>query len=259
MIWDDPWITVATQERATTLLPPLASLPAGATFGVGGPATVQEDWVDLVGTRWSLEAVRARLSGAMIPMLYDASGVLMGTCVLRWQVEGAQGAQGILILETLRAHRGWGTPLMRAAVAWVFRSAGGRGLMFTWELSGPALAWAWMRGWLAAAVEIQRGWAWTAEGCGWCPDRDWRPVGSHQLLNLGGAVVSDSGQGDGWGHVCTWSGSPDWAAVAKAGGWRRLWIRATKCPGDGWRWTGEIVVVAALGQVGPTTWISAEI
>jgi hypothetical protein len=255
MIWDDPWIAVATRERDTTLLPPLEKLPVGAAFSVGGPATVGEDWVDLVGTRWSVSAVRERLAGAVVPMLRDASGSLMGTCVLRLHT----GSKDTWILETLRAHRGWGTPLMRAAVVWVWREAKGRGLMFTWELSGPALMGAWLRGWLAAAVEIQRGWGWTAEGCGWCPDRDWRPVGPHQLLRVSGAVVSDSGQGDGWGHVCTWSGSPDWAVVAKAGGWRRLWIRARTCPGAGWRWTGEIVVVAALGRVGPTSWVSAEI
>jgi hypothetical protein len=271
MIWDDPWIAVATQERETTLLPPLATLPVGSTFSVTEPAGVGEDWIALVGTRWPLAAVRERLGRSpatrkelgrsWAPMLRDASGTLMGTCVLRPH----PASEGVWLLETLRANRGWGTPLMRATVAWAFRQGGAHGLMMTWELSLAGYFAAAARGWLAAAVETQWGWSWVpprrgkgGEGCRWCPREHVGSVGPGALQVINGATVSDSGLGDGWGHVLAWTGEPDWAAVAAAGGWKRLWMRAQRPP-PGWRWTGEIVVVAALGRVGPTSWVSAEI
>lgn len=78
----------------------------------------------------------------------------------------------------------------------------------------------------------------------------------------GSAIVSDSGLVDGWGHVLTVRGKPNWSEIAKKGGWRRLWMRSASCPGLGWVWTGEFVVVGRLNYDGPPVeldWITAEV
>jgi hypothetical protein len=81
--------------------------------------------------------------------------------------------------------------------------------------------------------------------------------------DAGLAVISDSGLGDGWGHVLTVRGDPDWSAIAKKGGWRRLWMRRSASPGPEWSWTGEFVVVGLLNYNDfsgiSLDWITAEI
>jgi hypothetical protein len=278
MIWDDPWIAAATDRSGpartfcTLLPPPRPVLPVGLTFTClmtsDITATLWSEWRDLVGTTWDVEALVERLAGAWIAVMRDSSGTLVGTCVLR----SRSGA--LWLLETLRAFKGVGTPLMRSVMTWIWDRGGPFMLGFTWELTGPQLVTAWWRGWLAAAATVQFGWSWRRpqgeeNGCLFCPSKDkHRPLLRLPTLIGGTTVVTDSGLGDGWGYVLairSSSGTPDWTAVCERGGWRNgLWMRSASAPpGDGWRPTGEIVVVGLLNCWDtasiPLEWITAEI
>ena len=272
MIWGDDWTQIATQKSdvsgrfCTSLVPPRTALSAGVQFRVvtGEPT---QDWLDLVSTRWTIEEAALRLADARVPCLFE-DGVLVATCVLRFLT-----VDDIWVLETLSARKGWGTPLLRAVIPWIWDEAGGPFIMgYTWELSLPALIGAWWRGWLRSAAEIQYGWACslslTPDDCNFCPNDGWEPLGPRLAMPTyfqdenGFAVVSDSGLMDGWGHVLAVRGSPDWSKVGQKGGWRRLWMRRSVSPGPGWSWTGEFVVVGLLNYNGssvPLDWITAEI
>jgi hypothetical protein len=219
-----------------------------------------EDWAELVGTRWTHEELFLRLQGAWIPCLFQGSD-LVATCVLRHKRD-----KGFWILETLRARKGFGTPLLRAVIPWLFDKAGGPfSLGYTWELSLPGLIAAWIKGWLNSAVVIQYGWVFAnSTECSFCPT-SWAPLGPRLTLPTlfqeddSAAVVSDSGLGDGWGNVSVYRGAPDWPAIAKKGGWRSLWMRASERP-TGWAWTGEFIVVGFLNyKRAPTEWVTAEV
>lgn len=258
MIWDDPWVQLALQPGGTTLPPPLTQLPPELRFVCVQVGDLDLDrWIDLVGTRWTASELTIRLADAWIPCLFRGDD-LVATCVFRPKPD-------MWILETLRAHKGYGTPLMRSAIPWIYRSTSSvLGIGYTWELSAPGIIAAWWRGWLGSATSIQYGWAWTTVGCSFCPS--WSPIGNRLVLPTliqddgGSAVVSDSGLGDGWGYVSVFRGHPNWSAIAKKGGWKALWMRAHRGP-KGWLWTGEFVVVGALNHRGPvpTEWITAEI
>lgn len=251
MIWDDPWTLVAMTPEGTRLPPPRTPL-AGLRFVCEQVADLDlEIWNELVGSRWTPAELRQRLADAWIPCLFLGAD-LVATCVLRPKPD-------MWILETLRSRKGYGTALMRAAIPWIYDFGGVFTLAYTWELSLPGLAGAWWRGWLGSATTLQYGWHWSAD-CGFCP-QGWTPIGERITLPslIGSAVVSDSGLGDGWGYVLAYTGEPDWAAVAKKGGWRSLWMRATTAP-KGWTWTGECIVVGFLNYAGQSVdWITAEI
>jgi hypothetical protein len=158
-------------------------------------------------------------------------------------------------------------------MTWIWRFTGGPFVLaYTWELTAAQLCFAWWRGWLASAAAIQYGWVFRSSqedgSCTFCPEQDvWKPVGLRPVLpiEVDGAIVSDSGLGDGWGYVSAFSGTPDWITVAKKGGWRALWMRSLTAP-TGWRWTGEFVVVGLLNHWTSTEyddsslrWLTAEI
>jgi hypothetical protein len=271
MIWDDPWIAVATDQGGeprtfcTTLPPPVPDLPPGVIFRcvrVSDLIDLQawanlQAWADLVRTRWTVAELHQRLQNAWIPCLETADG-LVGTCVLR-----PVGSKWIL--ETLKAQPGYGTLLMRSVMTWIWRHVGGPFVLaYTWELSAAQLVGAWWRGWLTSAAAIQYGWVWRDSACSFCPEQEvWTPIGPRPVLPLlvDGAVVSDSGLGDGWGYVSSYTGTPDWTAVAKKGGWRSLWMRSMVAP-PGWRWTGEFVVVGLLNHwtgSGSSSWLTEEL
>jgi hypothetical protein len=277
MIWDDPWIAVATDQGGeprtfcTTLPPPVPDLPLGVIFQcvrvsdlIDLHAWVNlQMWADLVRTRWTVAELRQRLQNAWIPCLSTADG-LVGTCVLR-----PVGSKWIL--ETLKAQSGYGTLLMRSVMTWIWRHVGGPFVLaYTWELTAAQLVGAWWRGWLTSAASIQYGWVWRDGACTFCPEQEaWSPIGPRPVVPLlvDGAVVSDSGLGDGWGYVSSYTGTPDWTVVAKKGGWRSLWMRSMVAPAPTWRWTGEFVVVGLLNQwtgssdslTDEVTWLTAEI
>jgi len=287
MIWNDPWIDVATTPPAegtgiapfcTTLPPPKPTLPPELRFSCCAAAELTDtdlsEWRDLVGTRWPIAGLRHRLEGAWIARLL-AEGQIVSTCVLR----RAAGSP-LWVLETLVARptgHGYATALVRSAMTWIWITnveSGGQGpfvLAYTWELTVAQLAWAAWRGWLKSAAAIEYGWIWKPPGgCEFCGNRGPWPVGTAELLTLGSetarVVVSDSGLGDGLGYVLAASGDVvDWAAVARAGGWRALWWRGRQPPSPttGWAWTGEIVVVGLLNYDGrsgiPTRWITTEV
>lgn len=267
MIWGDDWTQIATQKGGpgrfcTTIPPPRTPLPDGATFRLLREPT--QEWLDLVGTRWLSEEASLRLAGAYIPCIFEG-GVLKASCVMRFLAE-----ERIWVLETLRARKGWGRSLLRAVIPWIWSREGPFIMAYTWELSLPALIFAWWRGWLRSASQIQYGWALSANGesCTFCPGK-WQPLGPRLAMPTafrddasGGAIVSDSGLGDGWGNVIAFDGEPDWPAIAKKGGWKQFWMRSAVRPGSLWSWTGEFVVVGLLnynsGPV-PRAWITAEI
>ena len=268
MIWDDPWIAVATDQEGetrtfcTTLPPPVPELPAGLLFRCVRASDLDlAAWADLVRTRWSSTELMVRLQGAWIPCLFTVDG-LVATCILR-------PIDGKWILETLKGQKGYGTLLMRSVMTWIWRFIGGPFVLaYTWELTAAQLITAWWRGWLASAAAIQYGWTFRipqdGDACTFCPEQDvWKPLGPRPVLPLvvDGAIVSDSGLGDGWGYVSSYTGAPDWTVVAKKGGWRSLWMRSAAAP-TGWRWTGEFVVVGLLNHWGhPDTleWNTSEI
>lgn len=237
-----------------TSLPPLRPpLTVGLRFVCMQISGLDIDaWIELVGTRWTPADLRARLKDAWIPCLFLGSD-LVATCVLRPKPD-------MWILETLRALHGYGTPLLRAVIPWLYDHAGRFTLAYTWELSLPGLAGAWWRGWLGSATTLQYGWHWSADDCGFCPS-GWQPIRSRLTLPslIGSAIVSDSGLGDGWGYVSVYTGEPDWASIAKKGGWKRLWMRAATAP-KGWSWTGECIVVGFLNYAGQSVdWVTSEI
>lgn len=281
MIWSDPWIALATDKSGpgswcTTLPPPVPEMPAGTIFRCQRWSEVDAvAWTALVGTRWSADALRQRLTDAWVPCLF-AEGRLVGTCVLR--SPRPNEGQPWWILETLKANKGYGTLLMRATMTWIYRHNNGPfALAYTWELTGAQLLGAWWRGWLQSMVALEYGWGWSAttglaggaaKSCGWCPSKQTNtspprftlPTVFREGKSL--AVVSDSGLGDGWGYVSAVRGTLDWSAIVAQGGWQRLWMRSAVAPSDAWRWTGEFVVVGLLNWNEPTqnvSWTTAEI
>ena len=280
MIWDEPWTIVACQPGGTTIPPPRTPLGFNqrfACFQGSKDLDFLQIWADFVGTTWLVEELAQRLEGAWIACLFNKD-FLMATCVLRPPDSHRQA----WLLETLRAKSGFGRTLIRAVIPWLFYNKSGGpassvlGLQgpftmtYTWELSLPALVGAFLKGWLRSAAAIHYGWVWSLpskEGCGFCPSTRWEPIGPRLTLptlfrdGSGSAVVSDSGLGDHWGYVSVIRGSPDWSAIATKGGWRVLWYRGSVAP-EGFRWSGEIVVVGLLNyRGGPIAleWISAEI
>ncbi len=231
-------------------------------------------WADFVRTGWTAAALRdVRLRGAWVALLTEGEGAaLRATCILRPRGGGAW------LLETLVARprrNGWGSLLMRAAVRWLWdRTDGQFTLGFCWELRGlRGLVGTWWRGWLRAAVAVERGWMWVAPGpaCTFCEAtqgrRPWLPrrppPQSPVLLHGEGwrVVVSDSGLADGWGYVTNWEGPVDWQSVAAYGEWQALWARGSAAPGGvgSWHWTGEWVIRAALRAAAATATATATV
>ena len=274
MIWGDPWIAAATDRGGgsrrfcTTIPPPTVSLGLGQRFACFRVCDLDlQAWRDLVGTRWSDTALLERLTGAWIPCLFTADKVLVATCVLRPQ------ENDLWLLETMRARSGYGTPLMRALMRWIWDYKGPFILGFTWELTLAQVGTAWWRGWLGATAAYQYGWAFSVDGCHFCGSNDgWAPMSEPRFVvptliqneaREWSTFVSDSGLGDGWGYVSKWSGPVDWITVAERGGWKALWCRSQWAPAPKWHWTGEIIVVGLLNSWAPSEfdidWVTAEI
>jgi hypothetical protein len=278
MIWNDPWIDMATSSPAegmgiapfnTTLPPPKPTLPPDLRFDCCAASSLSDTelsvWRNLVGTRWPLSGLRDRLEGAWIARIHMAER-LVSTCVLR------RSKDPTWILETLVAKptgNGYATALTRSVMTWIYDRGGPFVLAYTWELSLAQLVWAKWRGWLKSAASVEYGWIWTAPGeCNFCgTNTNAYPVGPAELRVIGDQVImSDSGLGDGLGYVLgIFEGAKniDWISVVRAGGWRALWYRGHAAPAAGWSWTGEFVVVGLLNYDGrsgiPTRWLTSEI
>ena len=256
MIWDDPWTIVASQPGGTRLPPPRYPLRDGLSFRAVQVTDLSLNiWIDLVGTLWSVAELSLRLEGAWIPCLYDGDR-LVATCVIRQK-------PGVWILETLRARKGFGSPLLYSTIPWLFGLDPTKQtvLGYTWELDGPGLLAAWWRGWITATSTVQYGWVWSGvgAGCSFCGRRREALPMLFQDAS-GSAVVSDSGLADGWGYVSMICGAPNWTAIAERGGWTFWWTRSTLGP-KGWIWTGEFVVVGFLNclEIPTLDWVTAEI
>lgn len=283
-------MSLAASASGTCIPPPRPPpLSPGSSFRLISAATegITADWLTFVGSGLSVEAARRRVSeaGSLVAWL-DVSGAGTGsaTCLLRpvsrsvWRLEAfVARPRGARLGELLLRHVMW--------QLWDYPTNGaGVTLVFQWELAGvPALVGAWWRGWLSAAIGIERGWRWRRaaeqEQCGFCPVTaawippggptspavDGRPVVARDVSAGWSVVVADSGLCDGWGHVlaCSLDGGPiDWTRVAAIGGWRELWYRGPSAPaGVGWTWTGEWVVLGRVGVGQPvqTRWLTAEL
>ena len=275
MIWDEAWIQFATDQSGptrdfcTTLPPPPP--PEGVIFDCVRSEERSDQFLvefqGLVRTQWPVPILRKRLTDAFMAAVWAPGGLLKGTCILR-------PYRGIWLLESLAAERGHGGPLMHTVVYWLWKyKQKPFKLGFQWELTGPQYLAAWWRGWLAAEAELQWGWIWRfplpdPSGCSFCPGTHVQldpPIFDMPTLIQGTdwlAVVSDSGKQDGMGIVLAYSGTVDWAVVAKKGGWVSLWMRAVARPSPTWNWTGEFVVVGLLNNWGPLpslTWITPEV
>jgi hypothetical protein len=256
MLWSEPWLELASSSTGTRIPPPHPVLPADLRFCWESGVTA--DWLVFVGTALSIDAAQQRLgTGRIASLITESGGDRVATCVVRpvtphvWNLE--------TFVARPRGHRR-GELLLRCVMweLWGWGS-GGATLLFQWELQGlPALVGAWWRGWLAAAVRIDRGWRWRRaaeqESCGFCPVTDaWIPPAGGVVVgprNIAGVVVVDSGLCDGWGYVLSYTPGhiPDWSQVAAAGGWRELWFQGSHPPpGDTWMWTGEWIVHGRVG------------
>ena len=281
MLWSEPWLNLASSAEGTRIPPPRPALANGTSFYLLPiEERLTEDWLTFVGSGLSVAAARERVRGpgTLIAWLEGPEGA--ATCLLR--LAGGR----IWRLESFVARprgRRLGELLLRCVMWHLWFLPGdqqGATLVFQWELAGvPALAGAWWRGWLGAAVAVERGWRWrrTAEKekCGFCPVTDaWVPP-SGEIAGRGRPVVvrdpsadwmvviADSGLCDGWGYVLAYSGKDevDWSSVAAVGRWRDLWYRASSAPLGDWTWTGEWVVIGRVGVGQPvqTRWLTAEI
>jgi hypothetical protein len=285
LIWTHPWLTVALSAEGVGVPPerPPGEVRWSADLATGLTDTELEEWGGFVRTGWGVAALRTRLGdGAVIVRVWSTEReCLRGTCVVR-----PRSAE-LWLLETLVARpqrAGWGSATMHAAIRTVWDRGGCR-VGFVWELGAGGLLRAWWRGWLGAAVSVERGWMWSVprplgEGaCGFCPNTAaWLPPphGSPVMpVVVSGrgwtVVVSDSGLLDGWGYVLAVSGESkemvNWTRVAAVGGWRHLWFAGSSAP-EGWRWSGEVVVRGIInkgwkrtggGESSPTAWITAEV
>lgn len=290
MLWTEPWLTLAASREGTRIPPPRPVLPSEDWRFLLSAASeaITAEWLTFVGSGLPVIAAHQRAGeGALVARLYV--GGQGATCLLK--PVRSETDVPVWLLETFVARprgRRLGEWLLRCVMweLWVSGRGSGRGsssgatLVFQWELAGlPALMGAWWRGWLGAALCVERGWRWRraaeAEACGFCPvTAAWIPTtgvsdGRPQLVRDVSAgwsvVVADSGHCDGWGHVLTiYRGGDvtiDWNRVAAVGEWRELWWRGVSPPDQDWVWTGEWVVVGRVGVAQPvqTRWISADI
>ena len=255
-MWDHPWVSIASQE-ITTLPPPPPRLEKGFIFRCLRAPSDMTAWIRLVGTHWTPADLVERLADAWIAEL-EWQGDLVATCVLR------PVKKGQWVLETLVSRKkGAAHPLLHSVIWWLWNFSGPFALFFTWELSLLQLAVAGWKGWIKALKAVYSTWIWTAD-C-FC-NHNGIHVNSARfrmptLLKGSGwsALVSDSGLEDGWGYVQKFSGSVDWSAVAKRGGWLSLWYYGSSSPGEGWGFTSQVVVVGALNYVGVPSLFTAEV
>ena len=253
MIWDDPWIDVATQKGGSTIPPPPPTIPTGFTFRVSSCDSLNlDEWRRLVGTKWSNQELINRLKGSHIACLYSAG--IAATCVLREMAPARQ--KPWWILETLVAReirKGHGALLMRCVMTWMYRRSGPFILSYTWELTLLELAWAYCRGWLKSAVDIEYGWVLAdTSSASTFVEPTWI------YSNGGRACVTSSGLHDGYVFVYRYEGQPCWGTIAKKCG--SLWMRSAHRPSLEWKWTGEFVVVGSLnGAPDCHDWITAEV
>lgn len=223
MLWSDPWTQIASAGK--TLIPvPTPRLPTAVTFVM--KTQVDEDWWGLIGS------VKKNIGpGCLIPCLYKA-GILVATCIFRPHPQIPK----VYALETLVARpesrgQGFGGHLLHAAVHHMKNA----GFVYTWELSLAGLIVSWLKGWLASMVRLEYGWIHAGNGI---------PADLPYI---------DSGLDDGYIYMF----EPDHPIVSVP---QKAWTAAKKCPGPGWKWTGEFVVTGNLNIGEPVyRWFTQEI
>lgn len=250
-MWSDPWIAAATASGGTRL-PPLnperdSRVFFSCTDWTSLSADTQLAWRSVVGTQLSAASIEHRLANAKVPCLFTRTTppTLVATCVIRTRYDSA--GVPLHMLETLAAHHGFATPLLRFTVRWLYDTSGPFALTYMWELTTLQLLASWLRGWMVSAVEIQRGWVWRRGPNG-------GPNGGPN------SPIMDSGLADGCGYITdisAFESETDWDSVA--GHWTHLWARSSSAPPPSkqkaWSWTGEWIVIGCLnrGLLAPET------
>ena len=231
MLWNNPWIDLAI---AGTHLGPLPPNMGTSRFVMDTRETLDiSGWISFVGTQLSPEIVYYRLQRSYIACLYD--GALVATCVLR------KTNPNTYTIETLLAKpksRGYGALLIHAAVHALYR-VGPCSLVYTWELNLKTLIWAYMRGWLRSMLALEYGWVRP-------PTKKYESPSLDKPIHAYGLWLSDSGLNDNYVYI-----EPDPGTDITKISWnfctnKTLWIKSSVCPGPGWRWTGEFIVIGGL-------------
>jgi len=249
MIWDDPWCILASKPGGTDL-PPIR-YPLSASLQLQVDVVHLSTWTQFVRSRLSKDEIKERLQGAHVISLKQ-TGKYMATCVIRKRQDN------LFILETLRAHHGYATPLLQQVMRILYEWNGTRfSLGYMWELSTVGLLFAWMKGWMNTAITIERGWIWKSQS-------NQKPKLKPDVSKHNGVTIVKSSQTpDG---VCgellefTDTGTIDWVSVAE--GWEYMWYHGVTAPAEGWCWSGEWVVFGVLNQqkeLNYTWWPHAEI
>jgi hypothetical protein len=113
------------------------------------------------------------------------------------------------------------------------------GFVYVWELSLAGLIVSWFKGWLASMVRLEYGWIHEGKG-----------KGNHTPTKT---PYVDSGLGDGYIYMF----EPDHPILDVP---QKAWTAAKKCPGPGWKWTGEFVVTGNLNLAEPVyRWFTQEV
>ena len=231
-MWSNPWIDLAI--AGTRIGPPTPNLGT-SRFVLETRATLDiSGWISFVETHWSPEIVHYRLQGSYIACLYTDK--LVATCVLR------NTSPNTYTIETLLAKpkgRGYGALLIHAAVHALYQRVGPHKLMYTWELNLKTLIWAYMRGWLRSMVALEYGWVRP-------PTEKYESPALDKPIHAYGLWLSDSGLNDNYVYI---ESDPDTDLTKISWNFctnKTLWIKSSVCPGPGWRWTGEFIVIGGL-------------
>ena len=273
MIWDDPWCLSAAMDDNGTYLPPMTVIlkpyQTFVCYTIDQKDTYDTqkwltEWKQLIGITWSQTELRRRLPcDTSWIACYYVNGTLAASCVLRLY----NPHNGLWILETFKArekHKGYGTMLLRCTMPWIYKQNGCTRFMlgYTWELNVFQLSYAWMKGWLRTAHDIQYGWVYEMTPSSPNPCTE-----SESESESANVSITDSGLGDMVGYVCNYNKDAqiDWNWKTKKGGWKYLWMRSFEQPKSNqneWKWTGEFIIIGILNKLcgqDIIKWITPEI
>jgi len=237
MIWDNLWTQIAILGTSLGPPPPPRSechfiIETRDSLDLSG-------WIALVGTRWPPDIIYYRLQNAYIPCLYK-NEVMVATCVIR-KTES-------FCLETLVAkpqRQGYGGQLIHETIYELYKRFGPPTLTYVWELTALGLVQAYMKGWLRSMVAMEYGWSYKTK------DHTSEIRDLSKPYHTMGLWFSDSGLEDGYIFI---ERDPetdlltiDWSKIRTK---KTLWMQSPVCPGTGWTWTGEFIIIGNINRRG---------